>query len=96
MAIKLLVESCSIRSIERLTHIRRDSIIDLLLIAGERCERLMDYMIQDVPVRDVQADEICSFIGRRKSARHSKTMTHWATLTVGLQSKGEPNLCSRS
>ncbi len=66
MALKLVVEGCSIRSIERLTGIRRDSIIDLLLIAGERCERLMDRLIQDVPVRDVQADEIWSFIGKKE------------------------------
>lgn len=66
MAMKLLVEGCSIRSIERLTGIRRDSIIDLLLIAGERCERLMDRIIQDVPVRDCQADEIWSFIGKKE------------------------------
>lgn len=66
MAIKLLVEGCSIRSIERITGIRRDTIIDLLLIAGERCEQLMDHLIQDVPVRDVQADEIWSFIGKKE------------------------------
>lgn len=66
MAIKLLVEGCSVRSIERLTGIRRDSIIDLLLIAGERCERLMDEVIQDVPVSNVQADEIWSFIGKKE------------------------------
>ena len=66
LAMKLLVEGCSIRSIERVTGIRRDSIIDLLLIAGERCEKVMDRMIQDVPVRDVQADEIWSFIGKKE------------------------------
>jgi transposase-like protein/IS1 family transposase len=66
MALKLLVEGCSVRSVERLTGIRRDSIIDLLLIAGERCERLMDRLIQDVPVSDVQADEIWSFVGKKE------------------------------
>jgi transposase-like protein/IS1 family transposase len=66
MAMKLLVEGCSVRSIERITGIRRDSIIDLLLIAGERCERLLDRVIQDVPVRDVQADEIWGFIGKKE------------------------------
>ncbi len=66
MAIKLLVEGCSVRSIERITGIRRDSIVDLLLIAGEHCERLMDRMIHDVPARDVQADEIWSFIGKKE------------------------------
>jgi len=37
MAIRMLVEGCSVRTVERLTGIRRDTIIDLLLIAGKRC-----------------------------------------------------------
>lgn len=69
MAIKLLAEGCSIRSIERVTGIRRDSTIDLLLIAGERCEKLMNRVIQDVPVRDVQADEIRSFVGKKEKKK---------------------------
>src|ERR1017187_2270984 len=55
-AIRMLTEGCSIRSVERLTDIRRDTIIALLLIAGQRCEKLMD-SLHDVPVTDVQADE---------------------------------------
>ncbi len=43
--------------------------VSLLLIAGERCERLMDRMIQDVPVADVQADEIWSFIGKKEKRK---------------------------
>jgi hypothetical protein len=35
-------EGRSIRTVERLTGIRRDSIIDPLLFAGERCEKLLD------------------------------------------------------
>src|SRR5581483_1549483 len=69
MALKLLVEGCSVRTVERLTGIRRDSIIDLLLIAGERCERLMDEAIQDIPVRDVQADEMWSYIGKKEKRK---------------------------
>src|ERR1035437_4687828 len=61
MAIRMLVEGCSIRTVERLTEIRRDSIIDLLLIAGQRCEKLMD-SLHDIPVTDVQADECWNFI----------------------------------
>lgn len=61
MAIRMLVEGCSIRTVERLTGIRRDSIIDLLLIAGERCEKLMN-SLHNVPVTDVQMDECWNFI----------------------------------
>ena len=56
MAIRILVEGCSIRTVERLTEIRRDTIIDLLLIAGERCEKIMD-SLRNVPATDVQMDE---------------------------------------
>jgi len=66
MAIQLLVEGCSIRTVERITGLHRDAIMRLLVAAGERCERLMDELIQDVPVRDVQADEIWSFIGKKE------------------------------
>jgi IS1 family transposase len=60
------VEGCSIRTVERITGLHRDAICQLLVIAGERCERLLDHMIQDVPVRDVQADEIWSFVGKKE------------------------------
>src|SRR5690242_12965394 len=55
MAIRMLIEGCSIRTVERLTELHRDAIMKLLVIAGERCERLMDRMIRAVPVKDVQA-----------------------------------------
>src|SRR5438105_1119275 len=38
MAIRLLVEGCSVRTVERLTEIRLESLLHLLVIAGERCE----------------------------------------------------------
>jgi transposase-like protein len=40
-AIQCLLEGCSIRSTERLTGLNRNTIMRLLLAAGERCERLM-------------------------------------------------------
>jgi transposase-like protein/IS1 family transposase len=61
MAIRMLVEGCSVRTVERLTGIRRDSIIDLLLIAGKRCEKLMD-SLHNVPVTDIQMDECWNFV----------------------------------
>jgi transposase-like protein/IS1 family transposase len=62
MAIRMLVEGCSIRTVERLTEIRRDTIIDLLLIAGERSERVMDRLIQNVKLTDIQMDEMWNFV----------------------------------
>ena len=61
--IRLFVEGCSVRSIERITGIHRDTILNVLVIVGERCERLLERMVNGLPVRDVQCDEIWGFVG---------------------------------
>jgi len=69
-ALRMLLEGCSVRSVERMTGIRRDTIIDLLLIAGERCEKLMDRLVRDVPATEVQTDEIWGYC--RKKEGHKR------------------------
>ena len=75
MAIRMLVEGCSVRTVERLTEIRRDSIIQLLLIAGQRCEALMDRMIQNVPVADVEVDETWNFVFKKEGHKWPEEAT---------------------
>jgi IS1 family transposase/transposase-like protein len=72
MALKLLVEGCSVRTVERLSGIRRDTIIDILKIAGERCEAVLESLIQNVPVKDVEADECWSFIGMKEKNKRDE------------------------
>jgi transposase-like protein len=69
LALQLLVEGNSIRSTERITKLHRDTIMKLLVRAGERCEALLASKIQNVPVTDVQCDEIWSFVGKKESRR---------------------------
>ena len=64
--LKLLVEGVSIRSIERLTEVHRDTIMKLLLIAGDRCEKVMGRLIVNVPVKDVECDEIWGFVQKKE------------------------------
>jgi IS1 family transposase len=52
-----------VRSIERITGNHRDTILNILVLAGERCERLLEKTIHNIPVRDVQCDEIWGFVG---------------------------------
>ncbi len=61
--ITLLVEGCSIRSIQRITDIDQNTIMKILVLAGNRCERLLESKCQNVPVSDVQCDEIWGFVG---------------------------------
>ncbi len=69
MILKMLVEGCSIRSIERLTEVHRDTIIKLLVLAGERCEKLIGRLIVNVPVKDVECDEICAFVQKKEKRK---------------------------
>ncbi len=63
LAIRMLLEGNSVRSTERLTGIHRDTIIGLMVEAGEKCERFLEKIIRKVTVDDVQADEIWGFVG---------------------------------
>jgi IS1 family transposase len=46
----------------------RDTILKLLVLAGERCEKIMGRTIVNVPVKDVQCDEIWGFVGKKQKA----------------------------
>ena len=67
LALQLLIEGTSVRSAERITGLHRDTILRLLLEAGRRCEKVMGRIIRNVPVKDVQCDEVWCFI-RKKEA----------------------------
>ncbi|MGB6690899.1 MAG: IS1 family transposase [Terracidiphilus sp.] len=65
--LQLLLEGMSIRSAERITGIHRDTILRLLILAGERCQRLMDEKLQNIRVFDVEVDEIWGFVQKKES-----------------------------
>jgi transposase-like protein/IS1 family transposase len=69
MCTRLLVEGNSIRSIERITGVEKHTILSLLEIVGQKCEALLDRMIQNVPVQDVQLDELVGFVGMKERTR---------------------------
>jgi transposase-like protein/IS1 family transposase len=66
MVLKLLLEGNSIASIERLTDVHHSTILKLLVLAGEKCERIMARKVVNVKVRDVECDELWSFIGKKQ------------------------------
>jgi IS1 family transposase len=66
LALRLLLEGNSIRSTERITELDRNTIMSLLVKAGDRCQSLMIEKIVSLPARDVQADEIWGFVGKKE------------------------------
>ncbi len=63
--LKLLVEGMSIRSVERVTQVHRDTILRLLLLAGERCQKLMDSQMRSLKCQRLQCDEIWTYVGQK-------------------------------
>lgn len=70
--LKLLVEGNSIRSIERFTGVHRDTILSLLAVAGERCEKLMEDRVKGLAVNDVQCDEVWGYVGMKEKTKTRK------------------------
>lgn len=58
----LLVEGNSIRSTERLTGVHRDTIMRLLVKAGDQCREFLDREMRDLTLRHIQCDEIWTFV----------------------------------
>jgi transposase-like protein/IS1 family transposase len=69
LALQLLLEGNSIRSTERITNLDRNTIMSLLVRAGQRCQKLMDSKIVNLTVRDVEADEIWGFVGKKEGRK---------------------------
>jgi hypothetical protein len=69
MAVSMLAEGNSIRSIERITGIHRDTIMRLGLRVGEGCRQIMDSKMRGLTCKQIECDEIWGFIGaKRKNA----------------------------
>ena len=66
LAIQLLIEGTSIRSAERITGIHRDTIIRLLVLAGERCIALMDSQMRNLRCSQIQSDELWTYVAKKQ------------------------------
>src|SRR5437868_5039809 len=62
VCINLLVEGMSLRSVERLTGVSLHTLLDLLVIVGAKCEAFLDSHVKNVPVDDVECDELWCFV----------------------------------
>src|SRR5271169_4757768 len=64
--ISALAEGSSIRSIERITGVHRDTIMRLGVRVGQGCAGLLDRKMRDLPCRQLQFDELWGFIGKKE------------------------------
>ena len=61
-----LVEGNSVRATARLCDVEKRTVLNILKAAGENCERLLEERIRNVPVDDVQLDEIWTYVQKKE------------------------------
>src|SRR5258708_28404408 len=64
--ISALAEGSSIRSIERMTGINRNTIMNLGVRIGQGCAKLLDEKMRNLTCENLQFDELWGFIGKKE------------------------------
>ena len=96
MAIHALAEGNSIRSIERMTGIHRDTIMRLGVKVGQSCATLLDEKMRDLTLGSVEVDEIWGFIGKKQKNVTRSDDKHlvgdvWTYIALDVQTKLIPS-----
>jgi hypothetical protein len=84
--LRMLLEGNSVSSVERITDVHHGTILKLLVLAGEKCEKLMGRLVVNVKVRDVECDELWAFVGKKQKRVRPMTIPTLATPTPWWQS----------
>ena len=71
MAVAMLAEGNSIRSIERMTGVHRDTIMRLGVRVGEGCKDIMDEKFRNLDCSVIEVDEVWGFIGMKQKTANA-------------------------
>jgi IS1 family transposase len=66
MILNCLVEGNSVRATARLCDVQPKTVLTVLVLAGENCEKIMGRKVRNVRVADVQCDEIWGFVQKKE------------------------------
>lgn len=92
LALGMLLEGMSIRATSRLTGLDKNTICDLILVAGDNCGHFLDTQIRGLEVEHVQVDEIWSFVGCKNKTAITKEYNEdrgdsWTTVAIERNTK---------
>jgi IS1 family transposase len=92
-AISALAEGASIRSIERITGIHRDTVMRLGVRVGQGCKRILDTTMRNLRCDYIQLDEIWGFIAKKRrnaQAGEENAGDVWTFVAIDPKSKAVP------
>jgi transposase-like protein/IS1 family transposase len=70
--LQLILEGMSVRATMRVTGVNRNTILDLLAQVGGNCEQFLEDRMTDIPVQDVQVDEVWGYVFCKEKKRNDK------------------------
>jgi len=78
-ALAELSEGLGVRSVARLRGVKPDTVLEWIEKAGEHCERVSEYMMQELELTQVQLDELWTFVHKKQSklSEEEKEHTQW-------------------
>lgn len=93
--ISALAEGNSIRSIERMTGIHRDTIMRLGVRVGNGCAAIMDSRMRNLECRLIQMDEIWGFVGMKQKHATPEDRANglgdvWTFVAIDVESRMVP------
>jgi IS1 family transposase len=91
--VSLLCEGSSIRSIERITGVHRDTVMRLGVRVGTACAKIQDEKMRGLNCAHIEVDEIWGFIGaKRKNAERAGAYGDvWTFISLDSDSKLIPS-----
>lgn len=94
VAIGALCEGSSIRSVERMTGIHRDTVMRLGVRVGTACRQLLDETMRELPCSKLEVDEIWGFVGKKQRNVTEEDSNEcgdvWTWVSVDPETKAVP------
>ncbi len=66
IALNELAEGLGVRAVARIHHVEPDTVLEWLRNAGQHCEAVSAYMMQELELGQVQLDELWTFVCKRR------------------------------
>jgi IS1 family transposase len=86
----MLCEGVGVRATEWLAGVHRDTVLAVLEAAGQKCSRLLDQRVRNIPFRYVEVDELFCFVHCKEAqnVEHRRNIgTQYVYLSIDPQSK---------
>jgi len=75
IALQELAEGLGIRAVARIHGVDPNTVLDWLRKAGQHCERLSEYLMQELELSQVQLDELWTFVRKKE-----RMLSEWEKL----------------